>query len=77
MAKRFRLIDNWRSVLLRAWSVRFGLVAGLFEGLNIFLQITLERLPEVSLALRAAAGLCACLALVSRFIAQPDMGERS
>lgn len=71
-----RLVDNWRAVLTHAWSVRFGIAAGLFEGLNIFLQITVERMGEVSLALRIATGLCACLALVSRFIAQPDMGER-
>lgn len=66
-----RLVDNWRAVLTRAWSVRFGFIAGLCEGVNVVLQITVERLPEVSLALRAAAGLAACAALVSRFIAQP------
>lgn len=71
-----RLIPNWRRVLTRAWSVRFGLIAGLCEGVNVVLQITVERLPEVSLALRAAAGLAACAALVSRFIAQPkSLGE--
>ena len=66
-----RLIPNWRRVLLRAWSVRLGVLAGLFEGLNVVLQITVERLPEVSIALRIATGLCACFALVSRFVAQP------
>ncbi|ADH87370.1 conserved hypothetical protein [Ancylobacter novellus DSM 506] len=71
-----RLIPNWRKVLLRAWSVRLGLIAGLFEGLNVVLQITVDRLPDVSLGLRLAAGGCACLALVSRFIAQPKtIGE--
>jgi hypothetical protein len=73
--KGIRLVDNWRTVLTRAWSVRFGVLAGLFEGLNIFLQITVERLPEVSLPLRVAAGGCACAALVSRFIAQPEMRD--
>lgn len=67
----FRLIPHWRQVLVHAWSVRFGLIAGLFEGINIFLQITVERLPDVSLWLRIASGVSACLALASRFIAQP------
>lgn len=71
-----RLIPNWRRVLMRAWSVRFGLLAGLCEGANVVLQITVERLPEASLALRLAAGFAACAALVSRFIAQPkSLGE--
>lgn len=71
-----RLIHNWRRVLLRAWSVRFGILAGLLEGINIFLQITVDRMAEVSVALRIAAGLCGCLALISRFIAQPkSIGE--
>lgn len=71
-----RLIANWRRVLLRAWSVRLGLIAGLFEGINIILQLTVERLPEVSIGLRALTGLCACAALVSRFVAQPkSIGE--
>ena len=71
-----KLIPNWRRVLTRAWSVRFGLIAGVCEGLNVVLQITVERLPEVSLGLRALAGLAACAALASRFIAQPkSLGE--
>jgi len=71
-----RLIPNWRRVLLHAWSVRLGLLAGLCEGVNVVLQITIERLPEVSLALRLAAGLAACAALAARVIAQPkSLGE--
>ncbi|MDQ0349724.1 hypothetical protein J2S76_004175 [Ancylobacter vacuolatus] len=70
-----RLIPNWRRVLLRAWSVRLGLLAGLCEGVNVALQITIERLPEVSLALRLAAGLAACAALAARFIAQSSIHE--
>ena len=70
-----RLIPNWRRVLLRAWSVRLGLIAGLCEGLNVVLQITIDRMPEVSLALRLLAGLAACAALAARFVAQPSVHE--
>ena len=31
---RIQLIDNWRDVLLKAWSVRLILLAGLFSGLQ-------------------------------------------
>lgn len=70
-----RLIPNWRRVLLRAWSVRLGFVSASLEGLNVFLQITIERMPEVSLALRLLAGLSACAALAARFVAQDSVHE--
>jgi hypothetical protein len=70
-----RLIPNWRRVLLRAWSVRLGFVSASLEGLNVFLQITIDRMPEVSLALRLLAGLAACAALAARFVAQPSVHE--
>ena len=31
---RIRLIENWKDVLLKAWSVRLILLAGLFSGLQ-------------------------------------------
>jgi hypothetical protein len=66
-----RLIDNWRSVLKHAWSVRLGILAGLFQGLDIIMQLTVGQMGEVSVWLRALAGLSAMAAFVSRFVAQP------
>lgn len=70
-----RLIDDWRVVLARAWSVRLGLLAGLLQGADIIMQITVGQIGEVSWALRALAGLSAMAAFVSRFVAQPKMRE--
>lgn len=66
-----RLIDDWRRVLTRAWSVRLGILAGMLQGTDIVLQITIGQLGEVSWALRVLAGLSAMAAFVSRFVAQP------
>lgn len=66
-----RLIDDWRRVLKHAWSVRLGVLAGLFQGLDIIIQLTVGQMGEVSVALRILAGLSAMAAFVSRFIAQP------
>lgn len=68
-----RLIDDWKTVARKAWSVRLGIVAGAFTGIDIMMQITVGQLGDVSVWLRVAAGLSAMAAFVSRFIAQPKM----
>lgn len=65
-----RLIDNWRDVLRRAWSVRIIAIAALFSGLEVALPLIGYTLP-ISETWRAIVYmLVTMVALVARLLAQ-------
>ena len=72
------LIDNWRSVLRQAWSVRLIALAVLLLALDIG-AVVLEGLgmladrPALSIALRAAAAALGVASFVARIVYQPEM----
>jgi hypothetical protein len=65
-----RLIDNWRVVMSRAWSIRLILLAALLSGLEVALPILdgFFQFPRGWFA--AGSGLVTMAALVARIIAQ-------
>lgn len=65
-----RLIDNWREVLRRAWSIRLILLAALLSGLEVMLPILdgFINFPRGWFA--AASGFITMAALIARVIAQ-------
>lgn len=73
-----RLIDNWRAVLHRAWSVRLIAAAVLLAVLDIG-SVVLEALgmmvdrPAWSIALRSLSALCGVAAFVARLVAQREL----
>lgn len=70
-----KLIEDWRRVLRRAWSIRMILLAGFFSGLEVavpFLE-TLVPLPRGVFALLAFVATNA--AFVTRLMAQKEVGH--
>lgn len=72
---KLRLIDNWKDVLTKAWSVRLILLAGLFSGLQAAMGVVpIEYImllpgwvwPLLTLVVTGGA-------LASRFIAQESI----
>lgn len=72
---QMRLLDDWRDVLKRAWSIRLMLLAGLFSGVEIALPILdgVLTLPRGSFAL--LSGVTTAAAFVARLLAQQDSKE--
>ena len=71
MTPRLCLLENWRQVLRRAWSIRFSVLAAAFtaaEGVVPLLGDILPRGVFVLLAFAASIG-----ATVARIVAQPEM----
>jgi len=67
-----KLIDNWRAVLTRAWSVRLIVLAGLLSGGEVMMGMMSPGflgLPANTFA--ALAGLVSAAAFLARVIAQP------
>lgn len=71
------LVENWRTVLTKAWSVRFIVATALLSGLEVALPIIQQQLEEANVIPRGAMALLAALvsaaALVARVKAQPEM----
>ena len=67
------LLDDWRRVLRRAWSIRFSMLAACFTAVEVVLPFLGDLLPRglfVLLAFAASLG-----ATVARLVAQPKMHE--
>jgi hypothetical protein len=74
---KIELIDDWKKVIAKAWSVRFGMLAGFFTALNALIELggkTPSKYgstpPKTLLVLAVLSGLAGFL---SRFLKQPEM----
>lgn len=66
-----KLIEDWRAVLTRAWSLRFIILAGLFGGVEMALPLFTDSFPR---NIFTAVTVFVCVGgAVSRFWAQPKM----
>jgi hypothetical protein len=67
--KRWRLIDDWRWVATKSWSVRFVVLAGLEVAIQV--AIAFEIKPPIPAGVFAAlSGLVTVAACATRFCAQ-------
>lgn len=67
-----KLLDNWRDVLRKAWSIKFMILAALMSGAEVVMGILQpsNTLPPGVFA--ALAGVVTSLALVARLMAQNE-----
>lgn len=68
-----RIIRDWRTVLGKAWSVRFIILAGILTGLEVALPFLEFAVPPGLFALMSGAATAA--ALIARFTAQRGIAE--
>ena len=75
MKLRICLLDDWRRVLRRAWSIRFSLLAAAFTAAEVvvplFGDVLLDVMPRGAFVLLAFAASIG--ATVARIVAQPEM----
>lgn len=65
-----QLIADWRRVLVRAWSIRFMLAAGIFSGLEFALPYIREAFPLDPGVFAALAFVATAGGLISRLVSQ-------
>lgn len=70
-----RLVDNWRDVLRRAYSVRLMLLAAVLSGLEVALPFLAGSLPIPAGAFAALSFLTVAAAFVARFVAQKGISD--
>jgi len=65
------LLNDWKKILKKAWSVRLVLLSGLLSGVEIILPLYVDTIPRgifATLSILTAVG-----ATVARVVAQPKM----
>lgn len=65
------LYSNWKTIVRKAWSIRFIILAGLLSGIEVALQFFQHTLPNGLFAGLSAAATGA--AFIARIVAQKDV----
>lgn len=68
-----KLIQDWRDILKKAWSIRLILLAGLFSGLEIVMPFLPELFPIPRGAFAAFSFVATAGAFVTRLLAQQNI----
>lgn len=64
-----KLYQDWRRILRKAWSVRLGVLAGLFSAAEVILPLFVDAIPRNLFALLSFVAVMG--AVVARLVAQP------
>lgn len=68
-----RLINGWRAVLRKAWSIRLMLLAALLSGVEVVLPLLEGVLPILPGIFAALSFVTVAAAFVARVVAQKDL----
>lgn len=71
MKPKLCLLEDWRQVLRRAWSIRFSLMAAALTAAEVVVPLFGDVLPRGAFVLLAF--VCSIGATVARIVAQPGM----
>jgi len=71
------ILNNWRDILVHAWSVRLMALAAALTGLEVATPYLSGLVPIPTGLFAALSGLCSAAALVARVIAQKDIATVS
>lgn len=75
MGARMKPVSNWRTVIRKAWSVRFMILGLVFIGLEAALPLLHGVLPVGPGVFAALTGLSIAGAFVSRIVMQKDLSK--
>lgn len=70
-----KLITDWRDVLLHAWSVRFIVLAALFEAISMFTDLLETGDPLIDVILRGLSATSIAAAGVARILSQKNLND--
>lgn len=66
-----KLIDDWKTVMQQAWSMRLALLTAIFSAGEVVLPFFVDFVPPHTMAILAV--LTATGAAIARIVAQPEM----
>lgn len=68
-----KLVDNWKSIIKRAWSLRLMILAAILSGVEVVLPFLSESIPRGTFAV--LSGITVAAAFVARLVAQKGISE--
>ena len=68
-----KLIDDWKKILKKAWSIRLLVIAGLLSGVEIILPLLVDSFPKGGFA--ALSFIFTAAAFVARIVAQKGLED--
>ena len=68
MLTRVKLIDDWRWVIRKAWSIRLAVVAALFSGAEVLVPMLQAAMPHGVFAILSFVAVAG--GVISRFVVQ-------
>lgn len=66
-----KLHSNWKTILRKAWSVKFLALAGVLQGVEVALPLFADAIPRGAFALLSFLSVAG--AFVARIVAQKDV----
>lgn len=66
-----KLHSNWKTILRKAWSVKFLALAGVLQGVEVALPLFADSIPRGAFALLSFLSVAG--AFVARIVAQKDV----
>lgn len=70
-----KLLDDWKEIAKKAWSIRLMLLAGVLTGAEMILPMFSDAIPNKLFALLTF--VCVASALVARLLAQNEVEQGS
>lgn len=75
--KNISLYPNWKTILKKAWSMRFMALAAFFNAATVVIALYSYKFPELhgngKIIFATAAFICTSAAFISRIIYQKDL----
>ncbi len=69
--RKLTLIDDWRLIVRKAWSIRLGALAAVLSGAEVVLPLFSDMFPRNLFAVLSFVAVVGAMA--ARFVAQPKM----
>lgn len=66
-----KFYSNWREILLKAWSIKFGVLATIFSVMQVIVPIYVDELPKHLFA--TLTGVATVGVIVARLVWQEDV----
>jgi len=64
-----KLLENYKKILKRSWSVRWAVAAGIFSGAEVILPLFVDVIPRSIFAI--ISFVCVACAIWARLLIQP------
>lgn len=68
-----KLLDNWKAIITKAWSMRLMILAAVLSGVEVVLPFFSEAIPRGTFAV--LSGVTVAGAFVARLVAQKGLSE--